>query len=139
MSSGTGRDVDGGERAAATGADRRIPRLLGAFDARVESVRTDPRRRRAALFGAVLVGILLARIHWLGLVLAGALVGVTRTTTPRAVLSGVAVGLATVPGTVLLAPAIGGTEFLALDPVNYVSVGIAVVAPAWGGLVRWAI
>jgi hypothetical protein len=99
-------------------------------------VRTDPRKRYVALAVAVVAGLAAAWVHWLGLVVAGALVGVVSRTLPRAVAAGLGVGVAGLALTVLASPAMGPGDFLALSPPSYVAVGAGLVLPAWGALIR---
>ena len=102
----------------------------------LRAVRGDPRRRAAALAVAAAVGLGAAWLHWLGLFVAGGLVGLVSRTLPRAVLAGLAVGGLAVAVTVLTHPAMAAGEFLALTPPAYVAVAAGVLAPAWGALVR---
>jgi hypothetical protein len=74
-------------------------------------------------------------VHWAGLLVAGALVGVVSASVPRALAAGVAVGGSAVALTVVLAPTMGVAELLALRPPVYVTVGGGLL-PAWGALVR---
>lgn len=99
-------------------------------------LRTDDHRRHAALVAAALVGLGAAMVHWLGLFVAGALVGVVSRTLPRAVAAGLAVGLLALVVHVGASPAMGPGEFLALSPASYLSVGAALLFPLWGSLVR---
>ena len=100
------------------------------------TVRADPRRRAVALVVAAVVGLAVAWVHWLGLFVAGALVGLVSRTVPRAVGWGLVVGVLALAGTVLTHPVMGPREFLALSPPAYVAVAAGLFAPAWGGLVR---
>lgn len=98
--------------------------------------RRRPNRRRSLLVAAALVGLGLAWIHWLGLFVAGALVGLASRSTPRALLAGVAFGLLVLAVHVLASPVMGVGTFVGLQPLSYVTVGLAVVAPVWGSLAR---
>ena len=104
--------------------------------AALAAVRSDPRKRAGALAVAALVGLGLAWVHWLGLFVAGALVGLVSATLPRAVAAGLAFGVLALAVAVLASPAVGPGEFLALTPPAYVAGAAALVAPAWGALVR---
>lgn len=103
------------------------------------TVRTEPRKRYAALAVAVVLGLGAAWVHWLGLLLAGALVGVVSRTVPRAVAAGLGVGVAALVLTVLASPTMGPGEFLALTPPAYVAISAGLVLPAWGSLIRGVI
>lgn len=100
------------------------------------AVREDRRRRWVALLLAAVAGVALAWVHWLGLFAAGALVGLVSRTLPRAVGAGLGVGVAVLAVHVLASPTMGPAEFWTLAPASYVTVAAALVAPAWGALVR---
>ena len=110
----------------------RVPNALTA-------VRGDPRRRAVALAVATVVGLAIAWVHWLGLFVAGALVGLVSRSVPRAVGWGLVVGVLALAGAVLTHPVMGPREFLALSPPAYVAIVSGLGAPAWGGLVRGVI
>lgn len=100
------------------------------------AVRTQRRRRLVALGGAAVVGIGLAWVHWAGLFVAGALVGLVSRDLPRAVVAGVAVGVLVLLLHLLVSPAMGAGEFVALAPASYVTMAAALLLPVWGSLVR---
>ena len=110
-------------------------RVLNALTA----VRADPRWRAVALAVAAVVGLAIVWVHWLGLFVAGALVGLVSRSVPRAVGWGLVVGVLALAGTVLTHPVMGPREFLALSPPAYVAIASGLGAPAWGGLVRGVI
>lgn len=103
---------------------------------RLGAVRTAPRRRRFALVLALGAGLALAWVHWLGLFVAGALVGLVSENLPKALAAGLGVGVLALALTVLASPAIGAGEFLALSPASYVAAGASLLLPTWGALVR---
>jgi len=98
--------------------------------------RSRPYRRRSLLVAALVAGVLLAWLHWVGLVLGGALVGLASRTLPRAVVGALVLGLLVLGTHVVASPTMGVGEFLALRPLTYVTLGLAVVGPVWGALVR---
>ncbi|EJN58067.1 hypothetical protein [Halogranum rubrum] len=100
------------------------------------AVRADRRRRLVALVLVALVGLGLAWIHWLGLFVAGALVGLVSKSLPRAIVAGVALGVVVLFVQLLVTPAMNASEFVALTPASYVTVAAGVLAPTWGSLVR---
>jgi len=104
--------------------------------AALTALRSRRRWRGGALLVAVAVGVALAWVHWLGLFVAGALVGLTGRTLRGAVLSGVTLGILVVVLGVLLVPTMDVGEFLALRPPVYVTLGAGIGAPAWGALIR---
>lgn len=99
-------------------------------------IRARPNRRRAALVAAALVGLALAWIHWLGLVVAGALVGLVSESLPRAAAAGLAVGVLVVVVHVAASPAVTPAGLLGLAPASYVTIGVGLFAPLWGSLLR---
>lgn len=99
-------------------------------------LRARRNRRYAALVAAGLLGILAASVHWLGLVVAGALVGLVSRTLPRALAAGLAVGVVVLLLHVLASPVVGLGEFLALTPPAYVAIAAALIGPLWGALIR---
>ena len=123
---------DGKSLEEAFGAGERTGRFANA----IATVRISRRPRRVALVVAAAVGIGLAWIHWLGLIAAGALVGLVSRDLPRAVAAGVVVGVLVLFVQVLVSPGLGTAEFLALAPASTVAVAIGVLAPLWGSLVR---
>ena len=125
---------DGDVTSATAGSDG--GRTSGWTPRALVELRQRPNRRRAALLAAALAGVALGLIHWVGLVTAGALVGLASETVPRAVAAGLVVGLLVLGIHVLASPVVGVGEFLALAPASYVAIGIALIAPAWGALVR---
>lgn len=109
---------------------------LAAVDARLSALRADDRQRRVALAVAVVLGLAAATVHWVGLFVAGALVGLTRRSLPRAVLSGIGFGVVVLALFFLTTPLVGPGTVLVLAPLSYVTVVVGLLAPAWGALVR---
>jgi hypothetical protein len=99
-------------------------------------LRANDDRRHAALVAVALVGLGAAMVHWAGLFVAGALVGLASKTFRRAPVAGLAVGVLVLVVHVGASPVMGPGEFLALAPAAYVTVAVALVAPVWGSLVR---
>lgn len=102
----------------------------------LEDLRERRDRRLLALAVAAVVGLALVWVHWLGLFVAGALVGLASRTVLRALLAGLLVGVLVLVVHVLASPVVGPAEFVALAPASYVTIGAALVAPVWGSLVR---
>ena len=101
----------------------------------LERARTDARVHVVTLVVAVVVGLAAAWLHWLGLVLGGALVGVVSKTLPRAILGGVGFGVVVlVVFAVSLGPAAGAV--LEMAPISYLVVAAALGLPVLGSLVR---
>jgi hypothetical protein len=99
------------------------------------AVRADPRKRAVAIPAAVVVGLAVAWLHWLGLVVAGALVGLVSRSVPRAVAWGFVVGLVAI-GLTLLTHPIDVAGFLAFRPPLYVTAAAGLLVPVWGSLAR---
>lgn len=103
------------------------------------ALRARRNQRLAALVAAGLLGLLAVSVHWLGLVVAGALVGLVSRTLPRAVLAGLGFGLLVLGVHVLASPVMGAGEFVALTPPSYVTIAASLVGPVWGSLLRGVI
>lgn len=121
-------DIDGGDVEPEPGSDWTPVRL--------RKLRRDPGKRRVALVVAAAVGLAAAWLHWLGLVVAGGLVGIVSRDLPRALLAGLGVGLLVLVVHVGASPAMDAGEFLALAPASYVAVAAGLLLPVWGSLVR---
>jgi hypothetical protein len=92
----------------------------------------DPRRRRALTGGGLVVGLLLATVHWSGLFVGGALVGLAQPTLRRAVLAGLGFGV-TALVVAAVSVAIAGTLEGVLGTWPLVAVGV--VVPLAAGVV----
>lgn len=99
-------------------------------------LRERPSRQRMALSASLLVGLVLAWVHWLGLIGAGVLVGLASKDVPRALAAGLAVGVLALLLHVVASPVMGPAEFLALTPAAYVTVGSGLGLSLLGALVR---
>jgi hypothetical protein len=122
--------------------DRRLAPLeqrLALIDRRLADLRADDRRRRLALVGGTVAGLALAWVHWTGLVVGGALVGLTRQSVGRALLAGLAFGLLATTVGVLLTPTIGPGEFAALTRLGGIAAAVGVLASTVGALARGAL
>ena len=100
-------------------------------------VRTDPSIHWIALLIATTVGVALATVHWLGLVAAGALVGLVATSLRRALLAGAGVGILAI--VVWFARhAVAGSlgDVLATGEFVLIAVAIGLAGPLLGSLVR---
>jgi hypothetical protein len=121
---------ESGDGERGTGADGT---LLGHLFA----TERDPRRRRALTGGGLAVGLLLATVHWVGLFLGGALVGLAQPTLRRAVLAGLGFGAATLvvaAVSVAAAGTLGGV--LGTWPLVAVGAAVPLVAGPLGALTR---
>ena len=114
-----------------TGADR------GAVRTALAEIRNDTRARWAALAAGAAVGLAAAWVHWYGLALGGALVGLASKDVKRGLVAGVGFGLlawAVFAGLVASAGGLGA--YLGTGRLLYLSVGIPVGLSALGSLVR---
>jgi hypothetical protein len=117
-------------------SDRQSAGWLVRIDETVERMRATPSSRRIAFFTALVVGLGFSVLHWTGLVLGGALVGITRPRLRSAVLAGVVFGLVAASVTFL----VGGLHlFDTLRPVSYGTVGLGVILSLWGSLARYVL
>lgn len=107
-----------------------------------DAVRENRTTRWAVTAVAVAVGLLLAWVHWLGLVVGAAVVALPQRTLPRGLLAGLGFGAVAVLANVAVLATTGPAAVdtaLAMRQVFGVSVGISLVAGVVGGLVRGVI
>jgi len=101
------------------------------------SLREDPARHWGALVLAVLVGLGLATLHWVGLVVGGALVGLLARSLRRALVGGLGFGALVVlvwAGSFALAGTLGSV--IAMGQLSALGVAIGLLAPTLGSLAR---
>lgn len=123
--------VDRNGRAADPGDGTPVESVTETLD----RLRTHPRDHWFALAVAAIVGLALAWLHWLGLLLGGALVGLASRSLGRALLAGLAFGvLVLVTVAVTLDGSLGAAA--AMTPASYLTVAAALGLPAFGALVR---
>ncbi|MFB6360746.1 MAG: hypothetical protein ABEH59_05430 [Halobacteriales archaeon] len=104
---------------------------------RLASIRADPRQRRLVIAGGLLVGLGLGALHWLGLVLGGALVALPARTIPRGLAHGLALGMVGLATAGLLLAANGALEAaLSTGSIGGIAAGIGLAAPLLGAAVR---
>ncbi|SDF38247.1 hypothetical protein SAMN04488067_10412 [Halorubrum xinjiangense] len=100
-----------------------------------DRVRTEPRPHAVAVIGALVAGVGLASLHWLGLIAAGALASLAAPTVRRG--AGYALGAGVVclaAFAASLGPAAGAASDML--PVVYVTVGAGLGLPLFGSLTR---
>ncbi|WP_424017001.1 hypothetical protein ACOZ4N_14090 [Halorientalis pallida] len=111
-------------------------RLAGIGD-RLDALRAAPRHRRLAAVGAVVVGLVVVPLHWLGFVLGGALVALTQPSLGRGLLAGLGFG---VLSWLVFALWLAGTGnlplFLGMGQVFAVTTAIPLVGSLLGSLAR---
>ncbi|WP_290818808.1 hypothetical protein [Halovivax sp.] len=117
------------------GSASKLARVRHRGGATVDRARTHPRDHPLALAGAVAVGLSLTWVHWFGLVLGGALVGLVAPSLRRGLLFGLGFGALVLS---VFALTVGGSlgDVLAMRPVIYLTVGAALALPVFGSLVR---
>lgn len=109
-----------------------------SFSNRFRAFRTAEHWRWAAMVGAIGIGLVVSAIHWTGLFLGGALVGLATATRGRALLSGLGFGVLVWVVFALSLVASGDFgQYLAMGQVFAVSTAIPVVAATFAALVRW--
>jgi hypothetical protein len=100
-------------------------------------VRADRDHRRAAILVGAAAGLAAAQVHWLGLLLGGALVGLPSRDLPRAVATGLAFGVgALLLFSVTLAATGSLGPSLSMGQLTYLSAAMPLVAGLVGSLVR---
>ena len=101
----------------------------------LDLARTRRQPHAVALAGATALGLVLAWVHWLGLVLGGALVALVAPSIRRGVAYALAFGVLVL---VAFAVAIGDAALLVpeMRPIVYVTVGAAIGLPLFGSLAR---
>lgn len=100
-------------------------------------VREEPRYHWPTLLVAIALGLILASVHWLGLVIGGALVGLVATSLVRALLAGFGFGLTVLSAwivTLWWAGSLG--DVLAMGEFALIPVAMGLLAPVFGSLVR---
>ncbi|QAU14113.1 hypothetical protein EKH57_16220 [Halorubrum sp. BOL3-1] len=100
-------------------------------------MRTIDRCRWITTLSGVGIGLAVASVHWSGLFVLGALVGLPQRSLGRALLAGAVVGLLTLLLTALLAP-VPRTTLMSLAPLTYVTLAFG-LAPVVGSLVQGAV
>jgi len=111
--------------------------MSGRSVAVLDRIRTEPRTHWIALVAAIVLGLAAATVHWIGLVLAGALVGLVSQSLRRALLAGFGFGVLAVlvwMGSLAWAGALG--KVLNTGLFGLLSVGIGILVPTFGSLVR---
>jgi len=103
----------------------------------LERARTEPRLHWIALVAALVVGLIAASLHWIGLVVGGALVGLPTRGLRGALLAGLGFGVLAVLAW-LLTLAVAGSlgDVLAMGLFAYLGVAIGIAAPVLGSLLR---
>lgn len=107
----------------------------GALRGTLGRIRHQRTARIVALVATSLVGLLLVWVHWIGLIIAGALVGVVSPGLRAALGSAVGFGLL-VLGVFFLSRGAIAPRVVSMDPIIYVTVAGALVLPVLGALVR---
>ncbi len=110
---------------------------LATVGAGLRRVREESGPHWVGLTLAVVVGLVLSTVHWLGLVLGGVLVGLVAASLPRALLSGLGFGLVVLLVWWLTLALSGGVgKVTATGELAGLGVVMALVAPVLGSLAR---
>ncbi|MFP9191006.1 hypothetical protein [Natronosalvus vescus] len=137
MSEKTSTEADGPIRATAAAEPSDDPSSVDSRGARsvLTRVRTERRPHVIALALAVVVGLAFSWLHWLGLIVGGALVGLCARRLSIAVAYGIAFGALVL---VAFALSLGGISIRALEmaPAIYLTLGAGIGLPALGALAR---
>lgn len=113
------------------------PAAVGTVSRTLRSLREDPGIHWFAVILALLAGLGLASVHWLGLVAGGALVGVLAHSLRRALLAGLGFGVLVVFVWGLLFVSVGTFgKVVAMGELAGLGILIALVLPVFGSLVR---
>ena len=100
-----------------------------------DRVRTEPRPHAVALVAALMAGVGLASVHWLGLIAAGALASLVAPTLRRGVGYALLAGVVALAAfAVALGPAAGAASEMV--PAVYVTVAAGLGLPLFGSLAR---
>ncbi|WP_436923698.1 hypothetical protein [Halosimplex amylolyticum] len=104
---------------------------------RLFAAQTTPGQRRALTVAAVVAGLALASVHWAGLLVGGALVGLCRPTLRRAIVAGLGFGVVVI-AVAAAQLSLAGTldESLAMGSILLVGVVVPLVAGPLGASVR---
>ncbi|MEZ3116839.1 hypothetical protein RYH80_13055 [Halobaculum sp. MBLA0147] len=113
--------------------------VTGGAPSTLDRLRGEPRTRMATAILAVVVGVVLGSLHWVGLVVGAALVSLTRETPRRGLAAGVGFGVVVVVTHVAVLAASGSSVVataVAMRQVFGVGVAVPLVAGLIGGLAR---
>lgn len=106
-------------------------------NAALRTIREDAFVHWVALVVAIVIGLGAAHLHWLGLVLGGALVGLVAASLSRAIVAGIGFGILVVVvwlGTIWWAGTL--SKVLAMGELALLGAALGIVLPAVGSLVR---
>lgn len=108
--------------------------------AQLRRVREEPVSHWVALVVAIVLGLALSTVHWLGLVAGGALVGLVSTSLRRALAAGLGFGvLVVLVWAVLFALSGSLGKVLAMGELVWLGIAVALLAPVVGSLARGVI
>jgi len=121
-----------------TGSDGAGP--VATAVTQLRRIREEPVPHWVALVAAVVVGLALSTVHWLGLVAGGALVGLVATSLRRALVAALGFGvLVVLVWAALLALSGSLGKVLVMGEIAGLGVAIALAAPVVGSLARGVI
>lgn len=111
-----------------------------SFSSRWRAFRSAEGWRWTTMVAAILIGLIAACVHWIGLFIGGALVGLASATPGRALLAGLGFGVL-VWTVFVVGLFVGGdlSQYLAMGRIFAVSVAIPIVATTVAALSRWLV
>lgn len=133
------REGDGSmDPQSGTGSDAQRPDRMvsnARFRDALGTIRTRPRPHFVAMVITAFVGLFLVWLHWFGLILAGALVGIVSPSLRNGVFSALGFGILVI-ALFLLSHVTVTTRVLSMEPIIYITLLSALVLPILGSLVR---
>lgn len=114
--------------------------MSNAVQSRLKHIREDGLSHWIALVACLVIGVLLASLHWIGLIAGGALVGLVTANIRRAIVAGVGFGLVVlIVWATRLAVAGSFGKVAAMGEIALLGVAIALVGAVFGSLARGVI
>lgn len=133
---GSGRPGDIGRVGGRDDGDGNVPRpIRERFHDALYTIRTRPSHHFVAMLVTAFVGLFLVWLHWFGLVLAGALVGIVSPSLRNGVFSALGFGILVI-ALFLLSHGTVVPRVLGMEPIIYITLLSALVLPMLGSLVR---
>lgn len=107
------------------------------FEGQLQRIREDGLSHWIALVACLIIGLVLASLHWIGLVAGGALVGLVAASLRRAIVAGFGFGLVVLlVWATRLAVAGSFGKVTAMGEIALLGVAIALVGAVFGSLAR---
>jgi len=130
-------DAEAADAGGADGTGADATNAVEEVTDRLRLLREDPAYHWVGLLVAIVVGVALSTVHWLGLVAGGALVGLLAASVRRAVLAALGFGVIVLLVWVVLFAFAGSLgEVLATGRLVVVGTAMGLLAPVLGSLAR---